>query len=145
MDDLAGNPAGLLGREKGDDAADVVRLGETLQRLQPQGEGPAALGLGEVRHVCLDDSGRHRVDPDSALPEERSEMSGHGLDRPLGGAVGGQQADDRVRGERRDEDDAGAASKDRQELLDEEEGRPDVDREQPVKILDRRVLDPCGF
>ena len=34
---------------------------------------------------------------------------------------------------------------DRQELLDEEERRPHVDGEEPVEILDRRVLDGRRF
>jgi hypothetical protein len=50
-----------------------------------------------------------------------------------------------MRGERREENDAASFLHDRQELLHEEEGRPDVDGEEIVEILNRIVLDRCGF
>ena len=35
MDGIAGDPARIFGREKGNDATDIVRLCEALERLQP--------------------------------------------------------------------------------------------------------------
>src|ERR1700761_2437372 len=50
-----------------------------------------------------------------------------------------------MRCKRREQDDAAAFPQDRQELLEKEEGCTNIDRKQPVKILDLRVGDGCGI
>jgi hypothetical protein len=65
MDDVASDPAGVFGREEGNDAADIVRLCKTLERLHAERQVAAGLRLGEVRHIGLDDAGRHRIDADA--------------------------------------------------------------------------------
>ncbi len=63
------------------------------------------------------------------------------VDRALRCGIGRERADRGVRRERGQEDDAGAAAEDRQELLHQEEGCADIDGEEIVEILDRGVLD----
>jgi hypothetical protein len=57
--------------------------------------------------------------------------------------VGRDCAHDGVRRERRDENDAASFRHDREELLHEKEGRPDIDCEELVEIFDGRFLDGC--
>src|SRR6266853_1059416 len=57
--------------------------------------------------------------------------------------VGRDCAHDGVRRERRDENDAASFRHDREELLHEKEGRPDIDCEALVEIFDRSFLDGC--
>jgi hypothetical protein len=67
------------------------------------------------------------------------------VDGPLCRGVGRERADNGMARERRKQDDAATAAEDRQELLHEEEGRPDVDGEKIVEFLNRIVLDRCGL
>ena len=72
---------------------DVVRFGHTLQRLHAQRDVAALRPLGEVRHVGLDDAGRHGVDADASLPELRREVLDQRVNRALGGGIGRKRAD----------------------------------------------------
>src|SRR6267378_5698655 len=63
------------------------------------------------------------------------------VDRAFRRRIGGKRSDNGMGYERRDQDYAVATAVDRQQLLDEEEWRADVDREEPVEILDRGFLD----
>ena len=65
---VACDPPGVVGGEEGDHAADVVRLGETLQRLHAERIFTARIRFGEVRHVSLDDTGRNGVHANAAAP-----------------------------------------------------------------------------
>ena len=73
--------------------------------------------------------------------ERRGEMLYHCVNCPLGGRIGGQCSDCGMRHKRGDEYNAAAATQDRKQLLDKEEWRADIDREEMVEILDCRVLD----
>ena len=63
------------------------------------------------------------------------------VDGALGRRIGRQRADRGVRGQRGEQDDAAALTQNRQQLLHEEERRPDVDGEQLVELLDGGVFD----
>ena len=69
---VAGDPPRGVRGEEGDGAGDVVRLGDALQRLDAEREVAPGIGLGEARHVGLDDAGRHGVDADAAPAERRA-------------------------------------------------------------------------
>jgi hypothetical protein len=74
MDRIAGDPAGVVGGEEGDHAADVVRLGEALQGLHAEREIPARIGLGEVRHIGLDHARGDGVDSNAARAKHEGEV-----------------------------------------------------------------------
>src|SRR3984893_12984831 len=65
-DRVAGDPAGVVGGEEGDHAADVIRLGEALQGLHAEREIPARLRLREVSHVGLHHAWGDGVDANAA-------------------------------------------------------------------------------
>jgi hypothetical protein len=67
------------------------------------------------------------------------------IDRAFCSRIGGKRSDNGMGCERRDQDDAAATAKNRQQLLDEEERRADIDRKEPVEILDRGLLDRRRF
>src|SRR6267143_520317 len=56
-DGIPGNPARIVGGEESDDAADVVWLGNSLERLHADRGAAARVGFGEARHVRRDDTG----------------------------------------------------------------------------------------
>src|SRR6267378_4703233 len=58
-DGIPGNPARIVGGEKSDDATDVVRLGNSLQRLHAERGIASRVRFGQARHVSRDDAGRH--------------------------------------------------------------------------------------
>jgi len=66
VDGIAGDPAGMVGGQEGNDATDVVGLCKAFKRLHAQREVSARVCLGEVRHVRLDDARRHCIDADAA-------------------------------------------------------------------------------
>src|SRR5262249_40105585 len=69
MDRVAGDPARVGRSEEGDDVADVIRLGDPLQRLQAEGVVTALVRLGKGRHVGCDHAGRDRVDTNATCTE----------------------------------------------------------------------------
>jgi len=71
---VAVDPAGLIGGKESDDIAHIVRLAETLQRLNAKREVAPCIGLGEARHVGRDGAGRHGVDADAPFAKIGSEM-----------------------------------------------------------------------
>ena len=64
MDCIAADPPGIFRCQEGDDATDIVRLRQTLERLHAQRKVAAGVRLDEVRHIGLDHTGRHRIDAD---------------------------------------------------------------------------------
>src|SRR6478736_3036772 len=63
----------------------------------------------------------------------------------LGCCIGWDRPDNAACRERRDENDAASFRQDREQLLDEKEGRANVDGEQPVEVLNGGVFDGGGF
>ena len=82
-DGVAADPARVVRREEGDDATDIVRLGDALQRLDAERELASRVRLGEVRHVGLHGAWRHRIDADATLAEHGGEVLYQRVDRPL--------------------------------------------------------------
>ena len=140
-DGVACDPARLFGSEECNDRPDIGWFRDTLQGLHAKGECAAILCLREARHICVDDAGRDSVDADAVRAECRGEMLYHCVNCPLGGRIGRQCSDCGMRHKRGDEYNAAAATQDRKQLLDKEEWRADIDREEMVEILDCRVLD----
>src|SRR6267378_2126800 len=149
-DRVAGDPAGLVGGEEGDDSADVVRLGDTLQGLNDQREVAAHIRLGKAGHIRFDDAGCDGVDADAASAECRSEVRHQRIEGALGSRIGRKCADGLAGelhrsacGKRGDEHDTAALAHDGQQLLHQEVRRADIDGEEGVEVLDRGVLDAC--
>ena len=145
MDCIAGDPARIFGREEGNDATDIVRLCKTLKRLHAEREVAAGVGLGEVRHIGLDDTGRHRIDADPTGAKQRGKMLHQRINRALGCRIGWDRPDNAACRERRDENDTASFRQDRKQLLDEKEGGANVDGEQPIEILNGGIFDGGGF
>ena len=122
MDCIAADPPGIFRCQEGDDATDIVRLRQTLERLHAQRKVAAGVRLDEVRHIGLDHTGRDRVDADAAGTEQRCEMLHETVDGAFGCCVGRDRTDNATRRERRDENDAATLRQDRKQLLDEKEG-----------------------
>jgi hypothetical protein len=74
--------------EEGDHTADVVRLSETLQGLHAERVVPAGIRLGEVRHVCLDNSWRDGVYAEAAAAEHEGEVLHQRVDGALSRCIG---------------------------------------------------------
>ena len=72
--DIARDPASSIGREEGNHVTDIVRLSDTLERLHRQREIAARFSPCELRHVSVDNAGRHGVDTDSTLAKRGGEV-----------------------------------------------------------------------
>jgi hypothetical protein len=94
---VTGDPASLVGGEKYDSGAYIVRLGDTFQCLDAQREVATGIAPCEVGHVGVDHTWRDGVDADAAAAQGRSEMLHERIDGTLGGRIGGQRADSRMR------------------------------------------------
>src|ERR1700692_1121047 len=94
---VTGDPARLVGGEKYDSGADIIRLGDTFQRLYSQREVATGIAPCEVGHVGVDHTRRDGIDADAAVAQGRSEVLHERIDGTLGGGVGGQLADSRMR------------------------------------------------
>src|SRR5882757_9266721 len=62
---VTGDPAGLVGGEKYDSGAYIIRLGNTFQRLDSQRELATSIGPREVRHLGLYHTWRDGIDADA--------------------------------------------------------------------------------
>src|ERR1700730_2274588 len=100
MNRIAGDPAGVVGSKEGDHTAYIVRLGEALQDLHAEGEIPARIGLGEVRHIGLDHARGDSVDADTASAEERGELLHESVDGAFGCSVRRDRTDNATRRQR---------------------------------------------
>src|SRR5712672_3856326 len=145
VDGFAGDPPSIVRCQEGDDAADVVRPREALQRLHAKREVEARICLGEVQHVRLDDTGRDGIDADTTCAKGRGEMLHQGVDGALSCRIRWFGTNNGARCERREENDAASLRQDRKELLHKKERRADVDREELIEILHRRFLDGRHF
>jgi hypothetical protein len=145
MDGIAGDPARIFGREKGNDATDIVRLCEALERLHAECKVAAAVRLGEVRHFGLDHTGRHRIDADPTGAKQRGEMFHQRVNSALGRCIGWDRPDNAACRERCDQNDTASFRQDRKQLLNEKEGGADVNGEQPIEILNGGIFDGGGF
>ena len=72
MDGVAGDPPGIFGCQKGDDATDIIRLRKALKRLHAERKLAARVSLGKIRHISLDNTGRDSVDADTAGAESEA-------------------------------------------------------------------------
>ena len=105
MDGIAGDPARIFGREEGNDATDIVRLCKTLERLHAERKVAAGVRLDEVRHIGLDHTGRHRIDPDPMGAKQRGKMLHQCVNSALGCCIGWDRPENAACRERRDEND----------------------------------------
>src|ERR1700676_27083 len=94
---VTGDPAGLVGGEKYDSGAYVIRLGDTFQCLDAQCEVATGIAPYEVGQVGVDHTWRDGIDADAAVAQGRREVLHERIDRTLGGRIGGQRADSRMR------------------------------------------------
>jgi hypothetical protein len=69
VDRVSCDPAGFVRGQESDDRGDIHGLAYPLQRLHPKDCHATLLGLGKVRHVRVDHSGRDGVDADAARTE----------------------------------------------------------------------------
>jgi hypothetical protein len=145
MDRTAGDPAGVVGGKEGNYSADVVGLRETLQSRHVERVVAACIGLGEVGRVGLNDTWGDGIHPDATSSEDGREMLHQRIDGAFRRGVGRQRADDGTRRKRGQQGDAASFVQDRQKLLHEEEGRPGIDDEEMIEILNRVVLDGGGL
>ena len=60
--------------KEGNDTADIVRLGDTLESLDAERKVPSGVRLGEARHVGGDGAGRHCIDAYAALAKHGREL-----------------------------------------------------------------------
>jgi hypothetical protein len=93
MDDLASNPAGIVGCQECHDTSDIIGLRMAFQRLHAEGEIAARVGPGEARHVGLDDARSDGIDAYAMRPKGDGEVLDQGIDRTLGCRIGGKCAD----------------------------------------------------
>src|ERR1700738_4213500 len=89
MDCIAADPPGIFRCQEGDGATDIVRLRQTLERLHAQRKVAAGVRLGEVRHIGLDHTGRHRIDADPAGAKQRGKMLHQRVNGALGCCIAG--------------------------------------------------------
>jgi hypothetical protein len=94
---VTGDPAGLVGGEKHDSGAYIVRLADTFQGLDAQREVATGIAPCEGGHVGVDHTWRDGIDADAAVAQGRSEVLHERIDGTLGGRIGGQRADSRMR------------------------------------------------
>ena len=145
MDCIAADPPGIFRCQEGDDATDIVRLRQTLESLHAQREIAAGVRFGEVRHIGLDHTGRHRIDADPAGAKQRGKMLHQRVNGALRCCIGWDRPDNAACRERRDENDTASFRQDRKQLLDEKEGGANVDGEQLIEILNGGIFDGGGF
>jgi hypothetical protein len=96
MDCIAGDPARIVGRQEGNDATDIVGLCKTLERLHAQHKVAAGVRLGEVRHIGLDHTGRHRIDADPTGAKQRGKMLHQRVNSAFGCCIGWDRPDTAV-------------------------------------------------
>jgi hypothetical protein len=114
-----------------------------LERLHPKDELASGVRLGEIRHIGLDHTGRHRIDADPTGAKQRGKMLHQRVNSALGCCIS-RPGNTACRG-RSEENDTASFRQDRKQLLDEKEGGANVDGEQPIEILDGGIFDGGGF
>jgi hypothetical protein len=139
------DPSRCVRSEERKHTADVVRRRNALERLHRHRELPTGVGVGKARHFRVDDARRDRVHANAARTQRCGKVLDQGVYSALRRCIGRDRADRRARDEGRDEDYIRAVSQHRQQLLNEKVGRADVDREQPVEVLDAQSFDGDGL
>ena len=137
LDELAGDPAGVVGGEEDGGGGDVVGLAGAAER----GFGDGILveigadEAGGVGAFGFDDAGVEGVDADALGAELEGEDAGDGVDRTLGGGVDRAGGRRDAADQRADVDDAAALAEVLGRGLGDEQEAEDVDVELLVEVL----------
>ena len=74
------NPSRLVGRKEHDHIRHVFRLADSLERLHSECGIAARFRFGEVRDVCVDNTGRNSVHANATRAKQRSPVLNESLD-----------------------------------------------------------------
>ena len=135
MDGITGDPTRIFGREERNDATDIVRLRQALERLHAERQVAAGVRLGEARHIGVDHTGRNRSDADPTGAKQRGKMLHQRVNGALGCCIGWNYPGNAACRGRSEQNDTASVRQDWKQLLDEKEGGANVDGEQPIEIL----------
>src|SRR5216117_31131 len=73
-DYVASNPVCVIRRQRRDHAADVLGLCKPFERLHTGGSLAALIGPDRILVGLRDETGRNRIDPDTAIGERECEV-----------------------------------------------------------------------
>src|SRR5258708_29379333 len=90
MDELAVDPACIVGGEEGDDVADVAGIGYSSERALGRRPGLCRPISEPIGHVGIGETWRVRVHGDLAIAKIPCDGAGQGADRPFGRRVHGR-------------------------------------------------------
>src|SRR5258708_24411525 len=108
MDELAVDPACIVGGEEGDDVADVAWIGYSSERVLGRRPGLCRPISEPIGHVGIGETWRDRVHGDLAIAKIPCDGAGQGADRPFGRRVHGRHRAGEISGRRRHIDDPAA-------------------------------------